>query len=1179
MRVTFNMLYLKNQRSIGNSLEKLTIANDKVNKGRNLLNPESDPVYYSSAINIQRMIDEMDQFKRNAENALTWITNEDNELQNASSLISKAKNEYAIAGINASQNETSRKALAGDVKNILDSLVDIGNANYLGRYIFAGYKTSTKPFAADEKQIKGVVTDNVQIDVVKKKTFADLKELEEGNYTVNIEKISGSYGLVKIEIVDSTGKKLFFDSNGSDESAKNGNIAKNYMVLRYKPGQIINTGVGFGIKMPDVEYGDFDSTKVSFYYVPGDDIRYHGDDGKITTKIGYSQDVTLNLTGKEVFLETNRVLKGTVFNSVNGLPITETTNFLDIDNANISPADYIELSGTDHNGFSVGIAKLWGAENVQLDMTNTTAAERTIHIEYGNYDVSIVMDERAYKDTDDVVFELNRKLEQEGLGSEIEAFADGDRVMLVTTRAGAYVRLKVTGSENNTLGFIQNPSDPPYVSTGKGRKFFIGYDEFKQLDSTTYESPLKNVHNDISFGGDVELIINGQKVVFNAPSSGSEEQNRDNAQANLNEALKKAGLATTIKAKVDIGTLGDGKFNLVLEHVNIDPDNNTYFNTKVVNTNDVQFSTPRSDTYPSYQATKKVKDFVEFIESLYDNTVDAKIDNGQLVVEDLRSGVSRMTLKINESNQGIGYPEVNKDVVLFGKYTGNVDATWSFNYDYAADELTVSSGSSTIDVINNIRTNNYDGSPIELSYGIKASFDPQIFNNNFSFNVDLKSNSSLSFGDMNIIQDGTNVNVFRTLKNLYDALNLNIPEGGIGAPSAWRDENYKSTAKPYLSGEFRGNYNDKWVYEVLMDDTVSSFYLQKELEYSVDGTQFDGSALDFTLNIKDNNGNIISHNFNMSPNNADQFVDEVNNAISNDSQLSKLGVKAILNKGKVVFRSGSGTNEISVVANDNNTASILFDNSNLKNVIIGQKEVSLDLSNYSSSEVPLTFYYTDGTTVYTKSIGIPAKAYMDNDLISTIQTQLNNNGIPITVDMNNNKLIFEPGSSYRLLGVSGDYEGTLGFYKAGDEVTVKVSSEETGELINVVTLDTANEEAYVADGVKLGFDIGALYATDSFTATVGSGISYELPVLDKAETQINESLTIVGTRQNRVDSVINFHTSFTTTNEEIKAKYLGSREVDMTDAITQLQLAQSAYEAALAATTRVLQVSILDFLR
>ncbi|KAA0258760.1 hypothetical protein FHQ18_02100 [Deferribacter autotrophicus] len=1174
MRVTFNMLYLKNQRSISNSLEKLTVANDKVNKGRNLLNPESDPVYYASAINIQRMIDEMDQFKRNAENALTWITNEDNELQNASSLISKAKNEYAVAGINASQNETSRKALAGDVKNILDSLVDIGNANYLGRYIFAGYKTDTKPFAADEKQIKGVTTDNFQIDVVKKKTFADLKELDEGNYTVNIEKVIGSNDLIKIEIVDSTGKKLFFDSNGSDESAKNGNIANSYMILKYEPGQIVNTGVGFGIKLPDVDFSSFDSTKVSFYYVPGDDIRYHGDDGKITTKIGYSQDVTLNLTGKEVFLETNRVLKGTVFNSVNGLSITETTNFLDIDNANISPADYIELSGTDHNGFPVGIAKLWGSENVQLDMTNATDAERTITIEYGNYNVSIVMDKRAYENIEDVVFELNRKLEQEGLGNEIEAFADGDKVMLATTRAGAYVRLKVTGSENNTLGFIQGSGDPPYVATGKGRKFFIGYDEFKQLDSTTYESPLKNVHNDISFGGDVELIINGQKVVFNAPSSGSEEQNRDNAQANLNEALKNAGLATTIKAKVDIGTLGDGQFNLVLEYVNIDPDNNTYFNTKVINTNDVQFSTPRSDTYPSYQATKKIKDFVEFIESLYDNTVDARIENGQLVVEDLRAGVSRMTLKLNENNQGIGYPEVNKDVVFVGKYTGGIDTTWNFSDD--GSTITITSGNSVIKQI--AKPDISGGVPVEIGYGIKVVIDPNTSLDGLK--LDLKANGNLSFGDMNIIQDGTNVNVFRTLKNLYDALNLNIPEGGIGAPSAWRDENYKSTAKPYLSGEFRGNYNDKWVYEVLVNDTVSSFYLQKELEYSVDGTQFNGSALDFTLNIKDKNGNIITHNFNISPNNADEFVNEVNSAISEDSQLSKLGVKAILDNGKIVFRSGSGTAEISVVANDSNTASILLNDSNLDGAIIGQKETSLDLSNYSSSEVPLTFYYTDGTNDYAESISIPAKVYTDSsELISDIQNQLDNSSIPITVSMSDNKLIFEPNATYKLLNVSGDYEGTLGFYKAGDEVTVKVSSEETGELINVVTLDTANEEAYVADGVKLGFDTGTLYATDSFTATVGSGISYELPVLDKAETQINESLTVVGTRQNRVDSVINFHTSFTTANEEIKAKYLGSREVDMTDAITQLQLAQSAYEAALAATARVLQISILDFLR
>ncbi|MBC7197109.1 MAG: hypothetical protein H5U39_07665, partial [Deferribacterales bacterium] len=49
-------------------------------------------------------------------------------------------------------------------------------------------------------------------------------------------------------------------------------------------------------------------------------------------------------------------------------------------------------------------------------------------------------------------------------------------------------------------------------------------------------------------------------------------------------------------------------------------------------------------------------------------------------------------------------------------------------------------------------------------------------------------------------------------------------------------------------------------------------------------------------------------------------------------------------------------------------------------------------------------------------------------------------------------------------------------------------------------------------------------------------------------------------------------------NEEIKSKYLGSTEIDMTKAITEFQLAQQAYQMAMSTAAKVLQMSIMDYL-
>jgi len=120
-------------------------------------------------------------------------------------------------------------------------------------------------------------------------------------------------------------------------------------------------------------------------------------------------------------------LKGTRLNTVKGLAVTEPTKFSDIDGANISPADYIEISGTDHNGLKVGTARISGIDNVTLDMTNSSEDQRTLTITYAGKTKQITLDARSYKDMDDVVFSLNRELETAGLGTEIEAISDGDK--------------------------------------------------------------------------------------------------------------------------------------------------------------------------------------------------------------------------------------------------------------------------------------------------------------------------------------------------------------------------------------------------------------------------------------------------------------------------------------------------------------------------------------------------------------------------------------------------------------------------------------------------------------------------------------------------------------------------------------------------------------------------------
>lgn len=1207
MRISFNYMSFKHLFDIQKAASTMTDEGEKVTKGRSLLKPEDNPADYANAMNIQRLIDEATQFTENAESALTWIENADNELQQAVDIISQAKNQYAIAGMNDSQDATSRKALAADVESLMQALQAVGNANYNGRYIFSGYKTDTEAFAVNEKEVSAVASSSPGFDIYTRSTFSDMAELSEGAYSMKLE-FQGD--LVTISLQDSGGNDLFIDSSGNDESASDGNRTTLSYTTTFEPGSIVNTGTGISIKMPDTN-PSVPTVKIDFNYKPGGDIQYHGDSGHINSSIGYNQDVDLNQTGSEIFMETSRVLRGTRYNSVNDINITKTTKFSQISGANSSLSDGIEVFGTDHNGLSLGVATLVAPNVTTLDMTSATLAQRSVNLEYGDRNYTITADQQSYDDMEELVFDLNRKLESQGLASEVEAIADGSKVVFSTLKSGNTVQLDITGSTNNTLGFTAQQVSV----TGKDTTFEFGYDSY----STT---TLENIHQNIPANSDITLYINNQQFTISDPSAFAPTypDAATYAQAQLDSQLQSLGMYHSIDAVV---TDNAGALDFSFKLVNENYDNTTYLTTSISNVagtipvgEDYQYSSPRGIGYPSGDE-KNVGDFLEFIEDLYGNTVNATLENGKIIVEDIRTGTSKISFSMNEQNTGIGFPKGGNAVHFEGKFTGTEDDQWRISVTNTTGsnlEFVITDSTSTVIDTINYDVTNYNGEPIYLTQGVSIVIgDDTLLNTATATDIiamDVKADNNLSFGDMNIVQDAENVNAFNSMNNLYNALMFNITEQGVSAPSAWGNEELDSTASPYNAGEFTGNYNDQWTYTVSPSENTSSFYIQQELKAS-SGTLKDISgtvALDFDFTM-DIGGTSQTFNINGNYNDWSTVASDMNNAIQtyagtltgSDQKLAEQ-VKVELTGSQLIMNSGSGVVEISLKAQDDTTLNHLgildltapndplgdMGFTNNREIIASENDVVYDLRDKTDEERTLTLDYMDNGVATTIDITVPATEFSNaQDLADAVQTELNTAmGVAapnrIDVGVYENQLYFSltdvgVGTTVSDIHVSGDHKATLGYYSKGDEATVKITSA-GGDTINEVRINTANQDHFISDGVYMGFDTGVLFTSDSYTTAVGSGIEYELSVLDKAETQMVKALTTVGTSQNRVESVINFSSTLITTNEGIKGVYLQSTSYDQTKAMSDYAAAQHAYEAALNVTAKIMQTSLLDYL-
>lgn len=1288
MRITYNFMTMKYLNGVNQTLNNLVKASEEVTSGRQLLDPEDDAVNYLTAFNIQRTVDDATQYSRNANNALTWLSNADSELQTASKILSRAKDELAIQGINDSQNADSRKALAGEVLNIYEAMLDIANSQYMDRYIFAGYETDDAPFTSGNRQVTSVVSNKDGGQAFAARLYSDMPDLKEGSYTVTVQALAG--GVVEVSLVDANNKTVILDSNGSDESTENGNLTTDTLVTEFLPGQVINTGRGVSVKVPeDMVVGE--TLKMSFYYQPGDDIQYVGDDGEITTKIGDSQNVTINVSGQDIFMETHKTILGTMPNTANGLSISQTTKFTKIDGANAAASDSVTFTGTDHNGYRIGTARVTSPANVDLDMTNATDEQRTLNISYAGKNYSITLDQQGYSDMDEVVYNVNRLLENEGLGGEMTAVNDGDKLMFISNKAGEGVRIGITGSDYSTLGF----GDTPLYATGSDTTFDFSY--------SNYSGPVQTVYNGLAITGtpggtEHSYNIQGEEIKFTVydTDTAADIQNK------INAALKSEGFEFEVDATV--ADDGFGGYDLSFTLVNQNYTKDTYITTRIdEGANEYQYDSAKGSDYPT-EEEKTVSDMLDFIENLYNNAVSAELVDGKLQITDIRSGSSKLTFSIDEDNTGIGYAMLQPNVTLEGRYSGTADDSWGVNVSVVGDDMviTVTDSDGTVLFDNSsspLSASAYTGDPIYLNQGVSIVLGDLVSS---SFTVDLTANSNVSFGDLNVIENGSNVNVFTSLMNLYDALNLNIPDSGIGAPSEWSDDSLNSTATPYLDGEFRGNYNDLLNFEVEYYGDQSEYYIQSEQFWKSDALTMYNSVDPVSFDIVLESDSITSADgfFTKSVSvplatyagDATLLTDELIRQINSDPDLQKLGVQAYMENGSLRIDSGSGNTEITVNYNNtetafmfgetgkdtigsqipnlelendssltvfyesggawetaspisitlpagsvypNNAALIADINTQLDaaliadgflagdmyaemteggtivikntaafddivvsgddhgelgfypvieaNTIETKTAATLDLSEKALDERTLTFYTDDGSgTMTATSIIVDKENFQSiDDLIDNINEKLTAEGLYPDVSasrMGEDQLKFSfDGVNYTSMHVSGDHTGTLGIEDGGDIARMKVTGSD-GTLVSSYLVDTANEKYYVADGVYHHYDEGTIAATDYYTAAVGSGIEYELPVLEQAESQIHGALTTVGNRENRAESAITFNESLITNYEQLKAEYTGSTTLHQTESATKYTVAQTVYQAALSSTAEILQLSIMNYL-
>lgn len=119
---------------------RLTQIQSQIASGKQVQRPSDAPAQVISALDYRAQLRRADQFERNAADAEGWLRTADTALSTAAERMQRVR-DLALQGVNGSADATARAAVADEIRQIRESLVELANARYQQRSIFSGTVT------------------------------------------------------------------------------------------------------------------------------------------------------------------------------------------------------------------------------------------------------------------------------------------------------------------------------------------------------------------------------------------------------------------------------------------------------------------------------------------------------------------------------------------------------------------------------------------------------------------------------------------------------------------------------------------------------------------------------------------------------------------------------------------------------------------------------------------------------------------------------------------------------------------------------------------------------------------------------------------------------------------------------------------------------------------------------
>lgn len=145
MRISNNMMISQSLVDLNNNQIRIDQTQQDISTGVRIHLPQDDPTANARAMVLKDNLNQNAQYQKNIDNAKNFLSVTDSTMSSVLNVMQQLR-DLAVRGQNGDLAQNDRDAINQQVLQLKSQLIDLGNTEVQGRFIFGGIKTQDQPY-------------------------------------------------------------------------------------------------------------------------------------------------------------------------------------------------------------------------------------------------------------------------------------------------------------------------------------------------------------------------------------------------------------------------------------------------------------------------------------------------------------------------------------------------------------------------------------------------------------------------------------------------------------------------------------------------------------------------------------------------------------------------------------------------------------------------------------------------------------------------------------------------------------------------------------------------------------------------------------------------------------------------------------------------------------------------